>query len=109
LNPIPTALRETFFAALFGCADWRSGEPEPEIGLDLKAAPISLICDLVTACKDEPLPADYLRILDCMLDERLDDLRERFDKNRSYHAAAHCLRVLFDDKKERFSRNETEL
>jgi len=104
-NLIPRALREALITAVFECADWRSGEPEPQISLDLKETPISLICDLVALCKDEPLPADYSRVLDCVLDERWNDLRARFDG--SYHTAAHCLRVLFNEKKERFRRNES--
>lgn len=55
LNPITGELRDAFEQAIGQYGDWRRGESEPTVSLNMEPVPISAVCARVSKF-EEPMP-----------------------------------------------------
>jgi hypothetical protein len=89
---IPTKLRDAFSEAIAHYGSWRSGEPEPEISLDMHRISISRVCVAVTAY-DDPIDSEtWSHLARCV--RRVDG----FPPERTFASAAQFLKCLIDER-----------
>jgi hypothetical protein len=97
-DPIPGELRDAFWSAIGQYGDWRRGEPEPDVSLNMQPFAISAVCGFVSIFED-PMPADLWRLLATVTpgDEDLPN-------DQSYRSAARFLAHLIRERKAQFNR-----
>jgi hypothetical protein len=97
-DPITGELRDAFHNAIGQYGDWRRGEPEPVVSLDMQPVAISTICDRVSKF-EEPMPDDLWHQL-ATVTRGGDDL----PNDQSYRSAARFLAHLVRERKAHFER-----
>ena len=104
-DPIPPNLADAFHQAVWLYEDWSPALPELEVSIDRKPFSMSAVCGLVDSFSD-PLPEQIADRLLSYMHIQHPQLKERLGAERTYSAAARCLRGLIEDRKAEYRRLE---
>jgi hypothetical protein len=97
-DPIPANLAAAFHEAVGLYSDWNPAFPELKVTIERVPFDMGAVCGFVNKF-DDPLPeAAFDRLLTYMHAEHA-ALKEKLTSDRSYSAAAFCLRKLIESKK----------
>jgi hypothetical protein len=97
-DPISRELRDAFGQAIGQYGEWRRGESEPEVSLNLKFVAISTVCALVDKFED-PLPESHWNYLGLVTPGG-----EDLPIDPSYQRVAPFLARLIRERKAQFDR-----
>jgi hypothetical protein len=104
-DAIPSHLSEAFHHAVWLYDDWSYAMPELEVSIDRKPYSMSAVCGLVDNFSD-PFPDQVFDRLFSYMRIQHRHLKERLWAERTYSAAARCLRELIEDRKAEYRRLE---
>jgi hypothetical protein len=101
MNPLSDEMKQAFEYAIYSFYDWHhhgGSERLLKIGSNPTHFKISEVCDLVVDFDDEKLPDRLQGFLVDIADMTRAELKEAFDRLRTYHAGAALLRGMVSDQ-----------